>query len=154
VWLERFPDVDGSVHLQLFPETPEGWRDTALAAKMARIVQARRVVLGALEIERREKRVGASLEAAPTLHIADPETRAACKGADMADLCITSGLTISADPAPDAAFRLPEIDGVAAVPARAQGSKCARCWKVTPDVGSHAHAGVCARCDAALGEGR
>jgi isoleucyl-tRNA synthetase len=33
---------------------------------------------------------------------------------------------------------------------RADGQKCQRCWKILPDVGTHSHTGVCARCDAAL----
>ena len=35
-------------------------------------------------------------------------------------------------------------------PRLAEGEKCARCWKILPDVGTHAHPGVCSRCDAAL----
>jgi isoleucyl-tRNA synthetase len=34
---------------------------------------------------------------------------------------------------------------------KAEGAKCQRCWKILPDVGSHPHALVCARCNAALG---
>jgi isoleucyl-tRNA synthetase len=153
VWLARFPDDEGSVHLRLFPETPAAWRDEALAEKWRTIRAVRRVVLGALEIERREKRIGASLEAAPIVHIDDAETRRIVAHADMADLCITSGLTVSADPPPPSAFRLGEVPGVAVEPVLAEGAKCARCWKVLPDVGAHAHAAVCGRCDAALGAG-
>jgi isoleucyl-tRNA synthetase len=150
VWLARFPDSDGSVHLQVFPETPIGWRDGALAHKWDRLRAVRRVVLGALEVERREKRLGASLEAAPIVHIEDDETRSLVAHADMADICITSALVVSGDPAPPGAFRLADVPGVAVEPARADGAKCARCWKVLPDVGQHAHEAVCSRCDAAL----
>jgi isoleucyl-tRNA synthetase len=150
VWLERFPEEGSSVHLQVIPETPAEWRDPALAAKWAKVRAVRRVVLGALEVERREKRIGASLEAAPVVFIADAETRAACESLPMDDLCITSGLSY-ADVAPDGAFTLEDTPGVAVLPARATGAKCARCWKVLPDVGAYAHADVCQRCDAALG---
>ena len=105
---------------------------------------------GALEIERAAKRIGASLEAAPTVSIADPELLTALDGVDFADVCITSGLSFSADPAPEGAFTLEEIGGVAVVPALAVGGKCARCWKILPDVGTHRHGEVCARCDEAL----
>jgi isoleucyl-tRNA synthetase len=73
VWLERFPGEDSSVHLQDIPETPAAWRDEALAAKWERIRAARRVVTAALEIQRRDKVIGASLEAAPLLQVADPD---------------------------------------------------------------------------------
>jgi len=151
VWLERFPGEESSVHLQDFPETPVGWRNDALAAKWELVRRVRRVVTGALEVERREKRIGASLEAAPTVHVADAEARATLAGLDLADICITSDLRLSGEAAPADAVTLPDIAGVAVVPGRAEGAKCARCWKVLPDVGSHVHPGVCARCDAALG---
>ena len=112
----------------------------------------RRVVTGALEVERREKRIGASLEAAPVVHVADAALRAALASVDFADVCITSDLHAHRPaPAPAGAFTLDDVPGVAVVPALADGEKCARCWKILPDVGTHAHAGVCARCDAALG---
>jgi isoleucyl-tRNA synthetase len=151
VWLERHPDADASVHLEDFPETPIAWIDPALAAQWEYIRRVRRVVTGALEVERREKRIGASLEAAPVVHVADADTRAALAGVDFADICITSAVTVSDAPAPGGAFRLEDVHGVAVVARLAEGSKCARCWKVLPDVGSHGHDGVCARCDAALG---
>ena len=53
-------------------------------------------------------------------------------------------------PAPAGAFTLPEVKGIAVVFAKSTGEKCARCWKVLPDVGSHAHDGLCARCDEAV----
>ncbi len=150
VWLERHPGEDSSVHLVDMPETPQGWRDEALAAKWAMIRRARRVVTAALEVQRTEKVIGASLEAAPVVHVADAEMLAALQSVAFADICITSDLVLSADPAPPEAFRLPETEGIGVVFAPAEGGKCQRCWKILPDVGSHAHAGVCARCEAAL----
>jgi isoleucyl-tRNA synthetase len=151
VWLCRNPGEDSSVHLQDFPATPAEWRDEALAAKWEGIRTVRRVVTGALEIQRTAKVIGASLEAAPVVHVADTAILAALKSVDFADLCITSGLQLTADPEPQEAFRLPEVPGVGVVFERAPGEKCQRCWKVLPDVGSHAHKGTCARCDAVLG---
>jgi isoleucyl-tRNA synthetase len=43
------------------------------------------------------------------------------------------------------------VPGVGVVFEPAEGAKCARCWQILPDVGSHAHPGTCARCNAALG---
>jgi isoleucyl-tRNA synthetase len=149
VWLDRFPGDDSSVHLQDFADTPQDWRDDALAAKWATIRRARRVVTGALEVERSAKVIGASLEAAPIVHVS-PDVAAVLNKGDFADLCITSGITISTDPAPEGAFTLDDVAGIAVVFARATGDKCGRCWKILPDVGQHAHAGVCGRCDSAL----
>jgi isoleucyl-tRNA synthetase len=151
VWLMRFPGDDSSVHLQDFPETPAAWRDDALAAKWSKVRAARRVVNGALEIARRDKVIGASLEAAPVLYIADPEVAAAVKSVEMADLCITSGLVLAEHEPPAEAFRLDD-PAIGVVFEPAPGAKCQRCWKVLEDVGNHAHLQVCGRCDAALGE--
>ncbi|WP_456387656.1 isoleucine--tRNA ligase [Profundibacter sp.] len=151
VWLQRNEGDDISVHLEDFAETPASWRDEDLAAKWATIRKVRRVVTGAIEIQRQEKVIGASLEAAPTVHIRDADMLAAAKSVDFADVCITSDIRLSNDPIPDAAFRLPEVEGVGVEFERADGQKCQRCWKILPDVGKHDHADVCGRCDAALG---
>ncbi|MGC9419671.1 MAG: isoleucine--tRNA ligase [Rhodovulum sp.] len=151
VWLDRFPGEDSSVHLQDIPETPQSWRDDALAAKWAGLRRVRRVVTAALEIQRRDKVIGASLEAAPVVHVRDADTLAALKTVDFADICITSAVQLTGDPSPNEAFRLPEVDGVGVVFEKADGAKCERCWKILPDVGHHAHPGTCARCNAALG---
>ena len=69
----------------------------------------------------------------------------------MADYCIVSDINLCFAIAPESAFTLSELPGVAVVVDLADGQKCERCWKVLPDVGSHKHPGTCARCDAALG---
>jgi len=136
-WWER-NGGQSSVHLQLFPNVPANWRDDALAAKWAKIKTVRRVITGALEIERREKRIGSSLEAHPVVHVTDAELMAALDGQDMADIAITSQLTLSAEAAPADAFTLDDTGGVAVVPGLAEGQKCARSWKILPEVGTDA----------------
>ena len=150
VWLERFGGEGQSIHLQDIPATPDGWLDAELAAKWSKVRAARRVVTAALEVERTNKVIGASLEAAPTVYVDDGDTRAALESVSFEDVTITSTITVTGDAAPADAFRLPEVAGVAVSFAKAEGDKCARCWKVLPDVGSHNHEGVCARCDEAV----
>ncbi|MCA3444084.1 MAG: isoleucine--tRNA ligase [Rhodobacter sp.] len=151
VWLSRFPGEESSVHLEDMPETPVAWLDAALAAKWGQLRQVRRAVTAALEVQRTAKVIGASLEAAPVVHVEDEGTLAALRSVDFADLCITSALTLTAVPAPAEAFRLPEVPGVGVVFELAEGQKCRRCWKILPDVGSHKHPHTCARCNDALG---
>lgn len=148
VWLERFPGDDSSIHLTDIPETPAAWRDDALAAKWATIRSARRVVTAALEIQRTEKVIGSSLQAAPVVHVADAGTLAALQSVPFDDISITSGVTLTEGVA--GAFTLPDVDGIAVDFAKAEGEKCQRCWKILPDVGQHAHDGVCGRCNEAL----
>lgn len=134
-WLERYPNAE-SVHLETFPKVPTEWRNDALAERWSKVRRVRRVVTGALEIERAQKRIGASLEAAPIVHIADESLFQAVQGLDMAEICITSAIQVRQGEGPAESFRLDDVKGVAVVPALAQGRKCARSWKVTPDVGS------------------
>jgi isoleucyl-tRNA synthetase len=135
-WLARYPSSDGSVHLELFPEVPHAWRDEVLADKWRKVRLVRRVVTGALEIERAAKRIGAALEAAPVIHVADPDLFSALVDIDLAEVCITSSATLVEGQGPPDAFRLDEVPGVAVQPVRAEGRKCARSWKITAAVGS------------------
>jgi len=134
-WLARDPQA-ASVHLETFPDIPAGWRDDALAAKWQTIRAVRRVVTGALELERAQKRIGSSLEAAPTVFVADKDLFAAIADTDFAEICITSAATLVEGEGPADAFRLPEVPGVAVVPLLAEGRKCARSWKISPLVGT------------------
>ena len=94
------------------------------------------LVTGALEVERREKRIGAALEAAPVVHIADSDTLAAFDGLDPAEVFRTSQAVLVAGEGPADAFRLEDVRGVAVQPLRAEGRKCARSWRILPEVGS------------------
>ena len=152
VWLERYPGDSSSVHLVDMPATPDAWRNDEIASYFARIRGVRKVVTAALELKRQEKVIGSSLEAAPVLHVEDPELFDLVSLAPLDDVFITSGLTLTRDPIPDEAFRLPEMPGVGVVFELAQGEKCQRCWKILPDVGQYSHAGVCGRCNDALSE--
>ncbi|MBC7163781.1 MAG: isoleucine--tRNA ligase [Roseovarius sp.] len=151
VWLSRFPGEDDSVHLHDMPQTPADWLDEPLAAKWAMVRRARRAVTAALEVQRADKVIGASLEAAPIVHVRDAEMLRALKSVDFADVCITSDITLTDAPRPPEAFRMPEVEEIGVVFERAEGAKCQRCWKILPDVGTHRHPGTCKRCAEALG---
>ncbi len=135
-WLARNPDKDASVHLRLFPDLPADWRDEGLAEKWAKVRAVRRVVTGALEVERRDKNIGSSLDAAPRIFIADKTLFEAVADIDWAEVAITSQAVLTEGEGPADAFRMEDVPGVAVVPDKAQGRKCARSWKISPDVGS------------------
>ena len=147
-WLTRFPSETDSVHLRTFPDLPASWHDAPLAVRWERVREVRRVITGALEQERREKRIGSSLQAAPTVYL-DEGHRAVVEGLDLAELAITSGVEIVGDPPPAGAFTLAEVPGVAVVPSLADGERCARCWQVLPEVAG-SERGLCRRCEAAV----
>jgi isoleucyl-tRNA synthetase len=136
-WQSRFGE--GSVHLERFPDIAADWRNPALGAKWDKVREVRRVVTGALEIERQVKKtIGSSLEAAPIVHVADPELLAALEKVDLAEVSITSDARVVAGEGPAEAFRLDEVAGVAVVFERARGRKCARSWKISEEVGRDA----------------
>lgn len=151
-WLSRNPSAV-SVHLEQFPAIPAEWKNEALAEKWKKIRAVRTVVTGALEIERKDKRIGSSLEAAPVVHIADPALLKALEGQDFEEICITSGISIDGAEGPADAFRLSDVPQVSVEPNLAEGTKCARSWRITTDVGSDAdYPDVSARDAAALRE--
>jgi isoleucyl-tRNA synthetase len=149
-WLTRSPNGD-SVHLRTFPKIDTAWRDAELARKWERIRDVRRVVTGALELARADKKIGSSLQAAPVL-FTDERYDDALADLDLDEVCITSGLGRQRFGAhPPEHFALPDVPGVAVAFRTAEGEKCQRCWRVLPEVGRNkAHSALCERCSDAV----
>jgi isoleucyl-tRNA synthetase len=133
-WDARF-GAEGSVHLASFLNVPESWRDGALAERIAALREARGTVTTALEGARRDGLIGSSLGAAVTL----PPAMTALLGVeDWTEFAIVS----AARP------------GDALAVEKAPGTKCARCWRVLPEVGTQAaHPDLCLRCADAVASG-
>ena len=129
------PDAAPSVHLTLFPDGLADYRDETLAAKWETIRAVRRVVTGALELERAAKTIGSSLEASPIIYVVDRDLLATLFDIDLAEVCITSSYEVQEGDGPQDAFRLDAVGGVAVVVEQAVGTKCARSWKILPTVG-------------------
>ncbi len=152
-WLTRHGDGDrSSVHLALYPDVPAAWRNEALAEKWTMIREVRRVVTGALELERAQKRLGSSLQGAAEI-FAPAEIALVLAGVDLPEICITSAGTLREGAPPADCFTLPEVPGIGVRITLAPGEKCQRCWKILPEVGSlPAHPDLCHRCAAAVDE--
>ena len=153
-WLTRFPGEEeyGSIHLRQFCDIPSNWRDDDLAAKWELIRKLRRVVTGALEIERAEKRIGSSLSAEAIIYTSN-SFKGALSDINLADLCITSSTRFGEGEAPSEAFTVSDIPDVKVMIVLASGEKCARCWKVLPEVGAHEiHKDLCNRCADVIGD--
>jgi isoleucyl-tRNA synthetase len=153
-WLARHGDMPGrSIHLELFAEIPPAWLDPALGERWASLRDLRRVVTGALELERGAKRLGSSLQA--TVEIFIPERLAdLVRDVDFAELCITSAGAIRRGPAPADAFTLPDVPEIGVRVALAPGERCERCWRVLPEVGAvTGHPDLCRRCAAVVEAG-
>ena len=146
-WTTRFPEAESN-SLRTLPTVPREWCNPAEAERWAKVELVLAAVTGALEIERREKRIGGALEAAPRVWLADPALARAFEGIDPAEVFRTSAAELTVGEGPPAAFRDAEEPGVAVEPLPAQGCKCARCWRILPEVPRDG--GHCLRCRAVL----
>jgi isoleucyl-tRNA synthetase len=142
-------DTTESIHLRTFPVAPKEWHKPELEETWQKILSVRSVVTGALEVKRTEKMIGASLEAAPKVYVADTALAKVLKAVNLADICITSNATFADNGT--GSFTIEGVAGVSVTVEKAPGEKCERCWKYTTDVGSNAaHPTVCARCAAVV----
>jgi isoleucyl-tRNA synthetase len=89
-----------------------------------------------LEVARRDKLIGASLDAHVDIY-ADGFVWPFGPDMPPEDVMITSSAVIhSGGAAPEGAFRLPDDPNLAVAVRRAEGAKCARSWKISPEVGA------------------
>ena len=152
VWQSRFPSDNDSIHLQQFEAAPDEWFDEDLARKWSHIRGLRRVVTGALEVDRREKRIGSSLQGHPVIYMDSADISRAIDGVDLAEVFITSSYELADGAAPVDAFRLDDVQGVGVMTRVAEGGKCGRCWRVLPEIADDAEDALCDRCDDAVGQ--
>jgi isoleucyl-tRNA synthetase len=127
------------VHEQLFPAIPADWRDEALAEKWARVRDIRRLGTTKLEAMRQAGQIGSSLQAEVTLFFREGENQL-LSAEDWADNLIVS------------TARFGTADSVLTADATvAAGEKCARCWRVLPEVDGATK--LCLRCTDAIESG-
>ncbi|MFO0774329.1 MAG: isoleucine--tRNA ligase [Nitrospiraceae bacterium] len=135
-----------SVHLSAFPEADAAWTDRGLVERWTKLLELRSAVQAALEAKRRDKVIGAPLEAQVRI-ACTPEVEAFLKPylGDLPGLCIVSAVNLTA------------VASVAATPGyrvdveKADGTKCERCWNYRADVGTQTeHPTLCRRCVEAI----
>lgn len=131
-----------SVHLALFPEADARWSDSVLAERWERLLDVRTAVQAALEVKRRDKVIGAPLEARVVIE-ANSERYEFLKQyqQDLSSVFIVSDVELRSvhhpPLSPDFSIRVE----------KATGEKCERCWNYRPAVGSFAdHPTLCDRC--------
>jgi isoleucyl-tRNA synthetase len=127
-WRARF-GTDCTVHLEQFPANLAAHLNPALHQRWSQIRDTRSAITLQIEQMRAQKTIGSSLQAIALI----PQDQASSLTAETwAELCITSGA---------------QWGQATAGAAIATGAKCARCWRVLPDVGTHdAHPNLCGRC--------
>lgn len=137
-----------SIHLAEFPQDIDSLIDADLMTRWDRIMRIRDDVNRALEAERQAKTIGNSLGARVTLRAGGEDGRLLEQYAeDLPMLFIVSQVSLERGTDADSAVEI--------AVARAEGQKCARCWRVVPSVSAEsATEGLCDRCvDALQGTG-
>jgi isoleucyl-tRNA synthetase len=139
-WTARFGE-ETCVHLQDFAEVPARWRDDELGAKWEQVREVRRAITAAAEQGRKLSGFGSSLEMHAELRV--PGEDSLLSDAEWAEIAIVSSIAVrTGGEVPAATVR------------RADGAKCARCWRVLPEVGTVAeHPTLCHRCADAVESG-
>ncbi len=133
-WLCLYPDKN-SIHLNDFQQIPSDWKDPDINKKWHYIRQLRRVVTGALEVERKNKTIGSSLEAKAKIYTDNPVYQTMLQGEDLSDILIVSQAEFIQSKPIGAVFKPDDINHIEVVIEKAKGKKCARSWRILEEVG-------------------
>ncbi len=131
--------LEDSVHLRDFPRLGGEWRDDELSNKMDEVLKLRDLANEKLEVLRKDKIIGKSLEAELDIS-ASGRTLAALKKFEknLPEIFIVSAVRLSES----------GEDSKSSVEVRkAAGKRCARCWRIVPELDSD---GICPRCREAM----
>ena len=156
-WTARFGE-EGSIHLQTWPELRTAWQDDELARKWELIRVNRKRVTATLEVARQSGLIGSSLQARVILPVL-PAHVSLLTADEWAEIAIVSGITIksvrASSPGTFGGLDRENIPNPLAVTVElAVGQKCARCWRVLPEVGENVrHPALCRRCADAVESG-
>lgn len=129
-----------SVHMAALPTPNVRWADTTLAERWGRLLASRQSVQGVLEAARRDKVIGASLEAVVTLEAGEGEYDLLKQyEADLPSLYIVSEVGLKKAELVAGSVRV----GVSV----STNNKCERCWNYRQAVGlDKEHPTLCDRC--------
>ncbi len=117
-------------------------------------MRVRREVTKALELARKDKRIGHSLDGAVTLGVSrELETALRPFEDQLRRLFIVSATRLAPLDEVDESFSSEEVEGLRVRVDPTEDPKCDRCWVHEPTVGEdNRHPGVCRRCAEALQE--
>jgi isoleucyl-tRNA synthetase len=136
----------GSVHLEEFMKPNTEWINDELFEKINKVKEIRKSVTTALEIARKNKVIGSSLQASVTLYDPDGIITEKCENF-WEEIAITSGFEIQNSAIPATAFVGDDIKNIGVVVSTAAGEKCERCWKIC-----HLENHLCKRCQEVLAQ--
>lgn len=148
IWIHMPGEKEESVFLSRFPEPDPRFLDNSLEERWQRLRAVRDEVNKALEIKRKEKFIGNSLEARVVLYAPDDYFEFLSGYRDFLPyLFIVSQVELSTNRDRKGFFVGEEIRDLSIDIERAEGEKCERCWNWSPSVGRFKeHPSICERC--------
>ncbi|MFP3869909.1 MAG: isoleucine--tRNA ligase [Syntrophobacteria bacterium] len=155
VWhhLPAFREKAESIHLEFLPEPLSAYEDEAVEEQWRNILDIRAEVNRALELMRKDKMLGHSLDAEVTLGLSGPllkELRG--KEGLLSQVFIVSRVRLQDAESLDGGIKAGTIPGMLIQVEPASGKKCARCWVHHESVGTdREHLEICSRCLEELG---
>jgi isoleucyl-tRNA synthetase len=137
-----------SLFFENFDEPDENLQNFDIEEKFDKLIEIRNIVLSALEKARDKKVIGSSLEAKIVLKTSSEDYDMLSKiGAEeLKDLFIVSGIVLQKKESTEADITEAEVE-------KADGAKCARCWKYDATVGTYDdYPDICGRCHSVVSE--
>jgi isoleucyl-tRNA synthetase len=148
IWMHMPGKKEESVFLSPFPEPDIRFIDKDLEERWQRLISIRDEVNKALEIKRKDKFIGNSLEAKVIIYPPEDYLELLTSYEDFLPyLFIVSQVELRRDSSEKGGFISEEIKGLSIEVLRAEGKKCERCWNWSPSVGMFSdHPLICERC--------
>jgi isoleucyl-tRNA synthetase len=153
--LDEKSPIEESIFFVQFPEVDDIEEDADFDRRWEKLLAVRSEITRILELARREKTIGLSLDAEVLLETSG-ETREflADKLELLKDLCIVSQLQVVDDlavVAGEGSADSEEVSGLKIAVRPASGDKCERCWVISSTVGEDSeHPTLCSRCAAVV----
>ena len=111
-----------SIHLEKFLKFPKRFENIELNEKWVEYIKIRDLCNVSIEEKRAAKEIGSSLEASLVIEL-DKKSLELIKGTDLAELCITSSVTIKES----------KDQNIQVETKKAEGNKCPVCWKISQE---------------------
>ena len=137
--------INESIHNQSFSEINESWINTDLNKKWKEYKNIKRLINGAIEVERKNKNIGSSLEALATLYL-DKKTNDLVDYEVIEQISIVSKIKVIVSTPPSDCYRLESNDSIGVIVTKIDGEKCERCWKYFQSLENT----ICERCAHAI----
>ena len=148
--LDQKSDLEESIFFTSFPAVDDIAQDSEFDLRWEKLLAVRSEITKVLEVARREKIIGLSLDAEVLLQLEGDTADFLVDKLDLVQkLCIVSSLQVVDPAAAEGAgfVDCEEVAGMKVAVRPATGSKCERCWILSPTVGEDAeHPTLCSRC--------